>query len=682
MAAEEQLTLDGLVLNDSTFGLAALDMTPPRQRQEWIGAADSEWQSLVRAPLHENREITATIQILPQSTTNLAMDKIGQVVDKFRLASMTTDGIDLVWTPADGTRSVTFDCLAGEITGMPINWEEGWLIKAPTITLVMRCKPYWYGTEVTGSTASSSTPFVTQTVAYTTGDIPALGRLIVTDTATQSRRHVEWGLENQYYNAATSLLIDSDDMVTSGFAGTAATTSGAYDPNASGNNNVSSTISSDATAVVGTGNLSHVGSFRVKGRFAHGTATVSPTVEVRFAWQAADGPWTTNDWVSLTQAASNTWEECDLGTITVTPVIAGTQRWTGRIEARIRSGFTGTDTVRVDYLILVPTTEGYGKARGVSGVVSGVLVDYDQYTSTTAAAALNATTSDSGDTWATSGDATDYAFSDDLSGENVKRATSADTAGRYAVLGSATPTDVMVESQLYQTANPTTGTTDVQVGVIARWTDANNYVRGVIDRQAYTGGGGPTTSISFAVIQVLAGVGSTLASGSIAIAAAAVAEWRTARLTVYASGRVIFTMLDANKTTEYGSIEGSSSALATAGGLASGKSGLYDFSNATGITRYYDNFATFTPTPEEVALYSGRNMQFRHDETIRQDSTGTYTGRPPSYRGSRFLVPTGTSRVIVKARRNDVEVGADSNVTDATQIQIAYTPRGIAVPRS
>jgi hypothetical protein len=129
MAAEEQLTLDGLVLNDSTFGLAALDMTPPRQRQEWIGAADSEWQSLVRAPLHENREITATIQILPQSTTNLAMDKIGQVVDKFRLASMTTDGIDLVWTPADGTRSVTFDCLAGEITGMPINWEEGWLIR-------------------------------------------------------------------------------------------------------------------------------------------------------------------------------------------------------------------------------------------------------------------------------------------------------------------------------------------------------------------------------------------------------------------------------------------------------------------------------------------------------------------------------------------------------------------------
>jgi hypothetical protein len=53
-----------------------------------------------------------------------------------------------------------------------------------------------------------------------TGDVPALGRLIVTDTATQSRRHVEWGLEGPLtYNSATSLLVDSDNMVTTGFAG-------------------------------------------------------------------------------------------------------------------------------------------------------------------------------------------------------------------------------------------------------------------------------------------------------------------------------------------------------------------------------------------------------------------------------------------------------------------------------
>jgi hypothetical protein len=37
--------------------------------------------------------------------------------------------------------------------------------------------------------------------------------------------------------------------------------------------------------------------------------------------------------------------------------------------------------------------------------------------------------------------------------------------------------------------------------------------------------------------------------------------------------------------------------------------------------------------------------------------------------------------VLVKARRNDIETALDDQVTDATQIQIGWTPRGLAVPR-
>jgi hypothetical protein len=81
----------------------------------------------------------------------------------------------------------------------------------------------------------SSTPFVTLEVASVTGDVPALGRLIVTDTASQSRRHVEWGLEGPLtYNSGTSLLIDSDNMVTSGFAGTQTTLVGRVRPERGG----------------------------------------------------------------------------------------------------------------------------------------------------------------------------------------------------------------------------------------------------------------------------------------------------------------------------------------------------------------------------------------------------------------------------------------------------------------
>lgn len=194
MANEEALTIDGLAVNDGvTFGMELFSAPVPRQRQEWIGAADSEAQLLVRNPLHENRKITAKISVIQQATMDLAHDKLLLILDKLQKASKYQDGVAVTWAPATGTRTATFDMLAGEIVDLPVDWESGYLAKAPTLTIEMTCKPYWRGTEVLTSTASSSSPFVTLEVANVTGDVPALGRLIVTDTATQSRRHVEWG---------------------------------------------------------------------------------------------------------------------------------------------------------------------------------------------------------------------------------------------------------------------------------------------------------------------------------------------------------------------------------------------------------------------------------------------------------------------------------------------------------
>jgi hypothetical protein len=153
------------------------------------------------------------------------------------------------------------------------------------------------------------------------------------------------------------------------------------------------------------------------------------------------------------------------------------------------------------------------------------------------------------------------------------------------------------------------------------------------------------------------------------------------RLSVFASGRAIaqvFTFAGVLLAqTEF-----STTALATGGTLASGKPGILDFNSAgSGRVRAYDDFAVTIPAAEPIALYSGRTLQIRYDDTIRDDATGTYTGRPPSYRGSRFLVPPGTSRVLAKARRNDVDTTTDGNVTDSTTIQVGTTPRYLAVPR-
>jgi hypothetical protein len=45
-------------------------------------------------------------------------------------------------------------------------------------------------------------------------------------------------------------------------------------------------------------------------------------------------------------------------------------------------------------------------------------------------------------------------------------------------------------------------------------------------------------------------------------------------------------------------------------------------------------------------------------------------------------MPVGTSRVLVKARRGDVETVTDDYATDSTQLQVGFTVRGLAVPRA
>ncbi len=667
----EELVLDGLALNDTILRLLELSCPPPRQRQEWIGAADSEAQLLVRNPLHENREITCRIQVAPAGDMDGALNRIGEILDKLQKASKNPNGIALTWSPAGSTRTVTFDVLSGEITDLPIDWASGWLAKAPTVTVVLKAKPYWRGVEVLTATASSSTPFVTMELVNNSGDVSGDGKLIVIDTATQSRRHVEWGLEGPgTYNAATSLLIDSDSMVTAGFSGAGVVLAGAYDPNALGNNAVGGITLTAPQAIVGLGTLSHVGSFRVKCRMM---TNVTGT-KVRLAWQVADGPFSANPWVESpvpdTSGGFSVWGEVDLGTVTIPAVLSGSQKWTGRIEAYTVNG----GEVYIDYLTLVPVTDGYGKARATYTYSPGVVVGYDYFTGTTAGVALNARVAPSGGTWATSGSATDFAFADDFFGEQVKRSTVSDASARYAILGATAYTDSEV-AVLIQTQ----ATTTTAQGLIARWVDASNHLRGYIYQEKNTTTGIIGTYLR--LVQVVAGVATTLVSAVVPTLPLSTSG-AVLRLIVYASGTAILQAVDTFQTATLGLAVSSSSALATGGTLASGKPGIYDYNpSAVAASRFYDNFTLATPVAEPIAIYSSRNMQVRHDDVFRQDSTGVYVGRPQSYRGSRFTVPVGTSRVLVKARRADIDAVADANVTDATQIQVGVTPRGLVVPR-
>jgi hypothetical protein len=185
--------------------------------------------------------------------------------------------------------------------------------------------------------------------------------LVVTNTGSVPIRYLEWGLEGPLtYDPDTELLIDSEDLVTSGFAGAPATITGGYDPPSSGADTaVGGLVYTAPQAICGLGDLEHVGTFLVKARVMSNVSGM----QTRLSWRAGDGPLTSNQWVSphiydLTGSFS-TWCEINLGTVIIPRATSGDQRWTGQIEAFTPSG----GELYVDFVTLVPISAGYGKAR-------------------------------------------------------------------------------------------------------------------------------------------------------------------------------------------------------------------------------------------------------------------------------------------------------------------------------
>lgn len=667
MATNESLVLDGIELNQLTgdYVLRTVEFPPPRKRYLWAEAADADGAALIRDPTVENRTITASIRVAQQPTKDAALAKIGALVDKLEEAERRPDGLPLIWTPAGATKTLTFYILTGEINDIPVTRsgeDRGWFINYPVVNLTLTCKPYGYrSSEQSISAVTSSAPLVTVTLPSVGGDVPAEARLVATDAASQVRRYLEWGIEQRYYNAATSLLLDSDSLVTTGYAGTGTTRTGAYDPGASGNNIVRVSVTQSALVGVSTGDQQHVGTFRVKAR----VWTSSTTIRAALRWQEGDGPFRTNAW-ALPPVVNN-WSEIDLGLISIAPATLGTQRWNGEIVVD-SPGNTGTDSLDIDYLILIPADEGYGRARApLANQPPLAAVANDQFTGATAGSTLDGRVAPTGGTWAAN---LTFLLADapTASDETVKRTTVSDASPAYAVLGATSYTDMVVAANIQSTLT----SPNVEQGVLARYGSSTQHLAFVV------------RSGGFFVRQVIGGVTTELVRSSGAVLHDN-AGYRIA-LAVYSNGQFVATLTDSNGAKLF-ERAGFSSELGATGTLNNGKFGLYDMNaGATGATRYYDLFTASTPSPEGVVINSGRGMQVRHDATLRESSGGGVWGPVPGYRGGRFYVPPSgagnrTSRVAVKAHRNNIESAASENVTDSLTVQVFWTERYLAVPR-
>ena len=225
------------------------------------------------------------------------------------------------------------------------------------------------------------------------GDVPALGRLVVTDLANADQWQVDVGVQSRHLDTAATagLYIAGTDLTPLG----SSTDTGTAIRNTD--------LIPTWQAIASKSGLTHKGSFRLKIRCRRPTGNTGE-VSVRLEWGTGDYRTPTLDEVTTYAADEregvDTWVDCGVAHI---PPEASS--WEFRVLAK--STTTG-DEIDVKDVLLIPTTEGYielaGRERDEIPSTVSARDEFDQ-----AAGALNAKTLPVGGTWATSGGATDFA---------------------------------------------------------------------------------------------------------------------------------------------------------------------------------------------------------------------------------------------------------------------------------
>jgi hypothetical protein len=683
--ADIVLTIDpddtSFALHDRANGrrLMGFDAPVPETDSQWAFSADTEGER--RANLrYRNRTITA--QVLLDKSTSVLLEALENTLGQ-KVGKLAREGGELRFAYPTGT-TITFNVLEATMNRVFDIADMAKFRARYEISFI--CEPFGLGTEVDmGDNTETTLPVLIFTETGILGDVPGLGRLVVDNDSSVAQWWLTWGIESRYYSSSANAALFYEAEGRTALGGSAIASVADASPLSPGTNNVirntdlltvyQAILSTQATG--GGAHLSHIGIFRV---YLRAKASTANTGNVTVAWEWGEGDFlrsTQQNETVLSPPAAATWRMLDMGLVTLRAVASGTQKWEGRVIAK--STVTG-DEIDLDYLMLVPVAEGSGVASAVNrDVTPSSYSARDQFVGTTSGNALNARVAPTGGTWATSGDATDYAFADTFAGEtyeNVSRTTGTVTNGRYAILGSTNYTDTRLEARVSRTGTPTSGQ-QLTMGLIARWTDSSNYIRAQVmvpSDQALS---------TLEIRMILAGASTTLASTLIPYTFGTTSSnlANLLRLTVLASGLVTAEFWNPDQTAVVASCSAQYGTLSTGGTLATGKPGLFDFSSSA-HERHYSDFFLSVPAAD-AALFGSQSLEVRHDRVVREDSAGAIWSTVSSYAGDYLQVPPAgaearTLRAIVKATRGEPDE-FDPSIDDISA-RLFVQPRFLVVP--
>ncbi|HYV17335.1 MAG TPA: hypothetical protein VE972_15080 [Conexibacter sp.] len=648
------------------FAAAQFNTPTPGIDPRWTQPADADGD-LLAGLRYVNREIKGSVEIVPAGgDAAAAQAALAQLADK--VAKINREGGTLRRVMPSGD-AITFDLLTAD--AIDPTWDATWeSARAVSIDLGFTAKPFWRGVETAyGAHTETSLPALVFTETAPAGDVPALGRLVLTDAQSVSQGWATWGLQSAHYDAAaTAALFYEAEACTPMGSAAVATVSGA---SGGGSNNVvtQASLSPTWTALLSTqgsgggSHLTHVGDYRVLARVLRPS---SNTGVVGIALE-----WGVGDFLSFTRNEATTYDVdvledaftlVELGIVSLPEIANGSGRWEGRIVAT--SSVAG-DQLSVDCLFLVPVEASGAVSCVLRSAAPTSLSARDEFNQT--AGALSGKTLPVGGTWAGAGDTDDFVV--DTASATAQRAVAGDlgNTGRWALAGSSTFATVAVSVD----ATLMNANTLTSQAVIARYVDTTHHVQGGF----FVGNG-------WAFVYKRLGGGVIPIGQRLDLPVRLGIPW-TIQLAVDASGRFAMWVAPAGSPLGDPVITGIDADLATGGALASGKVGLYDENGFGASTRSYDNFAVWVPVLDS-AIFANQSLAIESARVVREDSTGTFWMPVSKYEGDLLTVPPAGPegrhvRVIAKASRSVPDGGADSGVDDLTG-QLYVTPRGLIVP--
>lgn len=671
-----------LALSSPTYRLMApLGFPEPAVKAQYATSFDVEGSVPADDHQYENREITIPLRVTSASASALAT-AIGDL--RAKQAKINRERGTLKVTAPSGAVRV-YDLVeahgAEELHNAFVHSHrtEG--------QLAFKARPFGRGTPSAYSAVSETTlPCLVTTFADVGGDVDALGELLIEDLSGVDQWKFWIGLDEHDAASTAGLFYEAEALTPLGSSALAAGATGA---SGTSNNVVRNTaLVPTWQAILSTehavdGHLTHVepDGFRVLGRLYRPTGNTGE-VSVRLEWAVGDFTRRTLNAITTYDAddREGVFTLADFGTVYLPEPLRGDARWEGRLLAR--STVVG-DEIDVDCLFLIPARVYAEIEARLQFETPSDFEARDEFDHTTGN--LSDKTAPVGGAWDGFGDAADFTM--DTARAVAQRVINADANvwdGRYAVLaGTSAMTATAVQADAESVTAPPAGSQELEMGVLARYTDDDNHLRAVIGPRLVPIPGGSEVAWAAAVKKRVLATDTTLAAVKLGPLSQAPGISWSLRLLVMPSGRFAlwaFTGAVAGEPI----LVGEDSQLATGGALASGKVGLYDANISVSVnpTRRYDNFLTFVPAAV-AACFANQSLEYRHDGAIREDSGGTIWS-PITVDGRHLRIPPAgpedrTSRLIVKGTRNDPATMSDPAIDDL-RATLTVTPRYLGPP--